>query len=127
MTNQRPERASTLSKSVYPRGDPIFKSKITFILVTWFIQTNDHINHVTEYRVAHCLDCGYEAKIIFRKFQNIDPLKNFEPKNAQIKKWSEKMDLFYRIKSQIGWSALKSEITPLSVSSKINFCSRFEW
>ena len=65
MTNQRPERASTLSNAVYPRGDPIFKSKITFILVTWFIQPNDHMNHVTEYQVAYCLDCSNKAKIFF--------------------------------------------------------------
>ena len=65
MTNQRPERASTLSKSVYPRGDEIFKSKITFILVTWFIQPNDHMNHVAEYQVAHCLDWSYEAETFF--------------------------------------------------------------
>ena len=77
------------------------------------------MNHVTEYQVAHCLDCGYEAKII-QKFQNIEKLfvdvVLFDP----LKKAKE---IINSLKPRI---KLKSEIAPLSVSSQDNFCSRFE-
>ena len=62
MTNQRPEKASTLSKSVYPRGNPIFKSKITFTKSRDLFRQKNHMNHVIEYWVSQCQFQGYEVE-----------------------------------------------------------------